>query len=62
MLSYNDDNYSELIKNYTLKYLIKHINNINNEYLKSLHLLIFMDDKFKAKLLTLLKETQRQIK
>lgn len=62
MLSYNDDNYSELIKKYTLKYLIKHINNINNEYLKSLHLLIFMDDKFKAKLLTLLKETQRQIK
>lgn len=61
MLSYNDDNYSELIKKYTLKYLIKHINNINNEYLKSLHLLIFMDDKFKAKLLTLLKVTRSKL-
>lgn len=62
MLSYNDDNYSELIKKYTLNYLIKHINNIDNEYLKGLHLLIVTDDKFKAKLLTLLKETQKQIK
>lgn len=62
MLSYNDDSYSELIKKYTLKYLIKHINNIDNEYLKGLHLLIVTDDKFKAKFLTLLKETQKQIK
>lgn len=62
MLSYNDNNYSELIKKYTLNYLIKHINNIDNEYLKGLHLLIVTDDKFKAKLLTLLKETQKQIK
>lgn len=49
MLSYNDNSYSELIKKYTLKYLIKHINNIDNEYLKGLHLLIVADDKFKAK-------------
>lgn len=62
MLSYNDDNYSELIKKYTLNYLIKHINNIEDEYLKGLHLLIVTDNKFKAKLLTLLKETQKQIK
>lgn len=62
MLSYNDDSYSELIKKYTLKYLIKHIDNIDNEYLKGLHLLIVADDKFKAKFLTLLKETQKQIK
>lgn len=62
MLSYNDDSYSELIKKYTLKYLIKHINNIDNEYLKGLHLLIVTDDKFKAKFLTSLKETQKQIK
>lgn len=33
MLSYNDDSYSELIKKHTLKYLIKHIDNIDNEYL-----------------------------
>ena len=62
MLSYNDDSHSELIKKYTLKYLINHINNIDNEYLKGLHLLIVTDDEFKAKLLTLLKETQKQIK
>lgn len=62
MLSYNDNSYSELIKKYTLKYLIKRINNIDNEYLKGLHLLIVTDDKFKAKFLTLLKETQKQIK
>ena len=62
MLSYNDDSYSELIKKYTLKYLIKHIDNIDNEYLKCLHLLIAIDDKFKVKFLTLLKETQKQIK
>lgn len=62
MLSYNDDSYSELIKKYTLKYLIKHIDNIDNEYLKGLHLLIATDDKFKVKILTLLKETQKQIK
>lgn len=62
MLSYNDDSYSELIKKHTLKYLIKHIDNIDNEYLKCLHLLIVTDDKFKAKFLTLLKETQKQIK
>jgi hypothetical protein len=62
MLSYNDDSYSELIKKHTLKYLIKHINNIDNEYLKGLHLLIAIDDKFKVKFLTLLKETQKQIK
>lgn len=62
MLSYNDDSYSELIKKHTLKYLIKHINNIDNEYLKGLHLLIVTDDKFKVKFLTLLKETQKQIK
>lgn len=62
MVSYNDDSYSELIKKYTLKYLINHINNINNEYLKGLHLLIVADDKFKAKFLTLLKEAQKQIK
>lgn len=62
MLSYNDDSYSELIKKYTLKYLIKHINNIYNEYLKGLHLLMVTDDKFKAKFFTLLKETQKQIK
>lgn len=62
MLSYNDDSYSELIKKHTLKYLINHINNIDNEYLKGLHLLIVTDDEFKAKFLTLLKETQKQIK
>lgn len=62
MLSYNDNNYSKLIKKYTLKYLIKHINNIDNEYLKGLHLLMVTDDKFKAKFFTLLKETQKQIK
>lgn len=62
MLSYNDNSYSELIKKYTLKYLIKHINNIDNEYLKGFHFLIVADDKFKAKFLTLLKETQKQIK
>lgn len=62
MLSYNDDSHSELIKKYALKYLIKHINNIDNEYLKGLHLLISIDDKFKAKFFTLLKETQKQIK
>lgn len=62
MLSYNDNSYSELIKKYTLKYLIKHINNIDDEYLKGLHLLMVTDDKFKAKFLTLLKETQKQIK
>ncbi len=62
MLSYNDDSYSKLIKKHTLKYLINHINNIDNEYLKCLHLLIVTDDKFKAKFLTLLKETQKQIK
>lgn len=62
MLSYNDNNYSELIKKYTLKYLIKHINNIDNEYLKGLHLLMVTDDKFKTKFFTLLKETQKQIK
>lgn len=62
MLSYNDNSYSELIKKYTLKYLIKHINNIDNEYLKGLRLLMITDDKFKAKFFTLLKETQKQIK
>lgn len=62
MLSYNDDSYSELIKKHTLKHLIKHIDNIDNEYLKGIHLLIVADDKFKAKFLTLLKETQKQIK
>lgn len=62
MLSYNDDSYSELIKKHTLNYLIKHIDNIDNEYLKGIHLLIVADDKFKAKFLTLLKETQKQIK
>ena len=62
MLSYSDNSYSELIKKYTLKYLIKHINNIDNEYLKGFHLLMVTDDKFKAKFFTLLKETQKQIK
>lgn len=62
MLGYNDDSYSELIKKHTLNYLIKHIDNIDNEYLKGIHLLIVADDKFKAKFLTLLKETQKQIK
>lgn len=62
MLNYNDDSYSELVKKYTLNYLIKHINNIDNEYLKGLHLLIAIDDNFKAKFLTLLKEAQKQNK
>lgn len=34
MLSYNDNSYSELIKKYTLKYLIKHIDNITSVPLK----------------------------
>lgn len=62
MLSYTEDSNSEIIKKYTLNYLINHIDNINEDYLKGLHLFIFMDDRFKAKLLTLLKETQSKIK
>lgn len=59
MVSYNEDSYSELIKKYTLKYLIKHINNIDNEYLKGLHLLMVTDDKFKTKFFTLLKRNSK---
>lgn len=59
MNRYDSNDTNEIIKKYILKYLIKNINNIDNEYLKSFHLLIFIDDKFKAKLLTLLKETQK---
>ena len=62
MLSYAKDSNSEIIKKYTLNYLISHIDNIDEDYLKGLHLIIFMDDRLKAKLLALLKETQSKIK
>lgn len=50
---------TKIFKKYTLKYLIKNINNINNQYLEAFKFLLDIDDKFKANLLTLLKETQK---
>lgn len=50
---------TKIFKEYTLKYLIKNINNINNQYLEAFQFLLDIDDKFKANLLTLLKETQK---
>lgn len=50
---------TKIFKEYTLKYLIKNINNINNQYLEAFQFLVDIDDKFKANLLTLLKETQK---
>lgn len=61
MLSYTEDSDSGIIKKYTLNYLINHIDNIDEDFLKGLHLIIFMDDRFKAKLLALLKETRKQV-
>lgn len=54
MSSYNKSK----IKKYVLNYLNNHINNINEDYLKDFHFIIFMNDKFKAELL---KEIQKQI-
>lgn len=50
---------TKIFREYTLKYLIKNINNINNQYLETFKFLLDIDDKFKANLLTLLKETQK---
>lgn len=50
---------TKILKEYTLKYLIKNINNINNQYLEAFKFLLYIDDNFKANLLILLKETQK---
>ena len=62
MHSYDSFDRPEVIKKYILKYLIKNINKIDNNYLNCCEVLLKIDDEFKAKLLILLKETQKQNK
>lgn len=62
MNRYDDCDTDKIVKKLTLNYLIKHINNVDTDYLKGLNFLITIDDRFKDKLLKLLVETQKQIK
>ena len=62
MNRYDDCDTDKIVKKLTLNYFIKHINNVDTDYLKGLNFLITIDDRFKDKLLKLLVETQKQIK